>query len=143
MAKTPSKPKPGADHAPPLVVTFASTEVNEAEAFCTISTSGDHGLTEVRLYEETVAHVEKSHAAQFPPQFQADLPSIVHAVGETVREPVSTEPSYNNSVRFIGATVNARNHPMNVFVQKLSGTTTGYVTTYFFTGMVKDEDDEP
>lgn len=127
-----------------LTVKYASTDINEDEKYCTIAPVSDvgHGLTHVRLYESILDHVTVQHAGNFPPQFYPTFPSIIHAVGDAIKSPISTEPSYNNSVRFVGASVNARNHPLNVYVQKITGTTSGYITSFFFTSRVQDDDDE-
>ncbi len=90
------------------------------------------------MYEETIDHVKAEHSAQFP----VELPSMINAVSGTLKEPTRTSDSYNNSVEYINDnTINRKGHPLRVYVQKISGTTSGYMTTFFF-GTVQDDDDE-
>ncbi|MBS9720050.1 hypothetical protein JYU29_05025 [Tianweitania sp. BSSL-BM11] len=126
----------------PLVVSFASNVVNETEGYCEITTSADPRITKVRLYEETVAHVKEQHAANFPPQFPADFPSIVEAVGNAIREPSRIEPSYKNSVVYVDEnSTNRRGHPLRVPVKIIEGTSSGLIKTFFFASTEDDKDD--
>lgn len=130
MTKRSSKPDD-------LVVRFASDTVNESDGYAVIDTNARPDITEVRLYEETIDHVKEAHAGQFP----SDLPSIVGAVGDALRNPTETQDSYNNSVEYVDSnTLNANGHPLRVFVRRVDDTTSARLKTFFFAGTEDDDD---
>lgn len=62
----------------------------------TITVTVIPAITQVRIYEETVAHVREQH-----PEIPVELPSILYALEETIRNPTHIELSRANSYVFV------------------------------------------
>ncbi len=85
------------------------------------------GLTEVRLYPETILKVVNSH-----PEIPAGLPSIVAAVAAAVAAPSQIEISYGHSYMFVDyGSSNRSGDPLVVAVKRI-GATSGRVKTFYF-----------
>jgi hypothetical protein len=98
-----------------------------ADDFKVITTNVVSSVEQVRLYDETVAHVEKNH-----PEVPARLPSIVAAVESTVQNPTHVEKSYGNSYVFVDSeTTNKSGDAFRVPVKVVEGTS-ACVKTFFF-----------
>lgn len=116
-------------------VRYASTSVNESEGYCTIFTSANVAITEVRLYEETIEHVIEQHGEQFPVEF----PSVIGAVAKAIQEPTAVTPSYRGSFVYVDSTTtNGSGHPLHVPVKAIEGTS-GLVKTFFFAQAETDD----
>jgi hypothetical protein len=86
-------------------------------------------LTEVRIYSETVAHIQEEH-----PEVPILLPSIETAVTKTLQNPTHIEGSYGNSVVFVDSeTTNSSGDPLRVPVKIINGTSGRLRTVYFAT----------
>lgn len=78
-----------------------------------ISTSVLQALTEVRIYDETIKHVEEEH------QIPVRLPCIQTAVENAIIDPTQIERSYGNSFVYMDtATTNASGDPLRIPVKK-------------------------
>ena len=84
----------------------------------------------VRLYDETLQHVVDNHPEI--PRIVPGLPSIMHAVEQTVCNPTHVERTRSNAYMYVneGAT-NASGDPMRVPVKVVEGTA-GLVKTFYF-----------
>jgi hypothetical protein len=92
-----------------------------------ISTSVYPGVTEVRLYAQTVEHVKEHH-----PEIPLELPCISAAVEQCIVSPTSVEASYSNSVIFVDTdTTNASGDPLRIPVKIVEGTSGRVKTIYF------------
>jgi hypothetical protein len=91
-----------------------------------ISTSILPVLTEVRLYDETIKHVEEEH------QIPAKLPCIQTAMENAISNPTQIERSYGNSFVYMdAATTNASGDPLRIPVKHVEGTS-GRIKTFYF-----------
>ena len=85
------------------------------------------GLTEVRLYEETINKVREGH-----PEVPAELPFMAHAVEQAILNPTQIEISYSNSYVFVDHTsTNLSGDPLRVPVRSVTATS-GRVASFFF-----------
>ena len=85
------------------------------------------GLTEVRLYPETILKVLNYH-----PEIPVGLPSILEAVEAAIAKPSQIEVSYGASYVFVDfQSTNRSGDPLVVAVKKV-GATSGRVKTFYF-----------
>jgi hypothetical protein len=110
-----------------------------ADDFKVILTTAVPGLSTVRLYDETIHHVNEEHR-----EVQIELPSMMVAIENAIKNPTSTEPSYANSVVFVDdATTNYAGDPLRIPVKRIAGTDSGRIKTIFFASTdTKEADDE-
>lgn len=92
-----------------------------------IKTTAVPAVTEVLLYDETIAKVKVGH-----PEVPAELPSIQGAVAQAVVNPTRTRQVRDRSVVYIDdATTNAGGDPLIVPVRIVEGTS-ARVTSFYF-----------
>jgi hypothetical protein len=98
------------------------------DKYVIVPISAPLSLTEVRIYESTIAHASK-HLAEFP----TDMEQMVEAVRHGLMHPTHLEGSYGDSIVFIDAgTTNFSGDPLQVPVKPIAGTTSGRVRTFYF-----------
>jgi len=113
----------------------ASDSPNEAN-YRVISTTAYAGVQTVRLYEETWDHIADQH-----PEFQNRLPSLEHAIVDTISNPTlvtvsTTQPG--TSVVFTSSTnIKGSGHILSVPVKIIDGTGSGLVKTAMFASVPK------
>lgn len=88
------------------------------------------GLTQVRLYPETIQHVVEEH-----PEIPAELPIIAEAVVKALQDPSHVELSYSNSYVFVDRTsTNRAGDALRVPVKVIGNGSARVKTFYFATG---------
>ena len=103
--------------------------------YVSIRTSAISEVTEVRLYEETVAKVVRNHR-----EIPAGLPMIDRAVIRAIANPTRVFGSRAGSFVYVDDGVtNGRGDPLKVPVKLVSGTQ-ARVATFFFARVTPAED---
>jgi hypothetical protein len=107
------------------------------DPYIVIATPVFSGVTQVRLYEETVVHITEEH-----PEVPILLPSIYEAVKQTIVNPTHIEVSATraNSFVFVDAqTTDAVGGPLRIPVRLVEGTS-GRITTAYFAEVTGERD---
>lgn len=87
-------------------------------------------LTEVRLYDETWDYIAKRH-----PEFRLELPSQRDALEDAIATPTAIHASTTDpekAVIIVSSSFTYLDHPVVVPVRRVPGTTSGRVTTAYF-----------
>lgn len=85
------------------------------------------GLTEVRLYEETLNHIRENH-----PEVPILLPIIQEALANAIIRPSYVEASYGGSYEFVDQeSTNSSGDPLRVPVKPV-GDNSGRIRTAYF-----------
>lgn len=106
---------------------FKYLNVTEMSRYKTITVTVIPAITQVRIYEETVAHVREQH-----PEIPVELPSILYALEETIRNPTHIELSRPNSYVFVNFfATNKSGDPLRAPVKIIEGTSARVKTFYF------------
>jgi hypothetical protein len=106
-------------------------------AYRIIETTAIDQVTHVRLYEETWSHIAAQH-----PEFSNRLPSLEHAVIDTIRNPTEVYRSRTDTVSgyvFRSSNNLKANRAMAVPIRVVGEGTSARVTTAMFRGEVKGE----
>jgi hypothetical protein len=96
-------------------------------SYVRIKTSAVPAVTDVLLYEETVAKVVVGH-----PEVPIELPSMAEAVKKAIINPTRTQQNRARSVVYIDdATTNAGGDPLIVPCRIVEGTSARVTSIYF------------
>lgn len=96
-----------------------------------IQTTAYSAITEVRFYEETIAHINESH-----PEVKVELPSISTAIEKAICNPTDVEQSdpeqHPKSYVYVDSeTTDHQGQPLSVPVKIIEGTSALLKTVFF------------
>lgn len=102
------------------------------EVFRVVATNAIAQVEQVRCYDETLEHIANEH-----PEFTNFVPSLEHAVHDTIAAPTAVLASnstiHANSYKFVSERHSRGNSHLVVAVKVLEGTS-GLLKTAYFTG---------
>jgi hypothetical protein len=96
------------------------------DEFTLIKTAVFSGVTEVRFYDETIAHIQEHE------EIPILLPSLFGSIERVIANPTHVETSYGNSYVFVDTeTTNASGDPLRIPVKIIEGTSGRLRSVYF------------
>lgn len=112
--------------------------MSDKEAFTVIATSAIPEVREVRFYEETIPHIAEQH-----PEFKTFVPSLEHAIADTIAAPTIVLKSafpHQGSFKFCSTNhTYMGNATLVVPVKVVEGSSALLKTAYFTSNEVKGE----
>lgn len=121
----------------PFVEAPVTVSTDGDEVFRVVTTSAITQVEQVRCYDETLEHIASEH-----PEFTNFVPSLEHAVHDTIAAPTSVLASnsaiHANSYKYVSERHSRGNSHLVVAVKVLEGTS-GLLKTAYFTGEYSGE----